>query len=67
MARDAFPNVSVKFIPGRSPELIHVGRFGEDLKRESVEKLTFDQLVAKVTDLGFPRKDAEHAQPEGDL
>ena len=45
--------VTVKFIAGRTPELITVDADGNDINRENVESYTYDGLVKRVQELGF--------------
>lgn len=48
-------HVSVKYIPGRKPELVSVGDDGGELSREDVSSLNFAQIGALLELKGFPR------------
>eukprot|EP00878_Enallax_costatus_P008277 GHUV01008653.1.p1 GENE.GHUV01008653.1~~GHUV01008653.1.p1 ORF type:complete len:114 (+),score=52.24 GHUV01008653.1:206-547(+) len=64
--------LTVKFIPGATPELIMYGPDDEELSREVVQNMSFDELHAFVQFKGFqkvkPLHQEEHQQEiaEGD-
>ncbi|KAL6753436.1 hypothetical protein V8C86DRAFT_3139957 [Haematococcus lacustris] len=53
--RGHYPGVTVKFIPGRSPELFMFDATGRQVEQLFVEHLTFDELGALMLAKGFAR------------
>lgn len=59
--------LSVNFIPGAPPELVLYGLNGDEISRESVGSLTFDQMHALVQEKGFKKVAQDDAAPQEPL